>query len=318
MEDNLVGYVLDCLDDRTRREVEAYLLTSPAARQHVARLRQALQPLAADMEADSPPPGLVVRTLIKVAEHICAENEMPRAPTLTFEAPVIRRWWRRLDVLVAACLLLTLGGALLPALLHLRSSSAVVLCQNNLRQFFWALQAYGDQHPEHSYPDIEKLPEPRNVAGMVVPILADAGVLPDTASIRCPGNGEHLACPLKLAELAAMDGAEFQKHAPLLSHSYAYSLGYRDEAGYHCPGPNPQLPNSLVPIMGDRAPAEDASCNSANHGGTGQNILYADGHVYFRVSRTLAGDDLYLNAVNQVAAGLGANDAVLGASAARP
>ena len=70
--------------------------------------------------------------------------------------------------------------------------------------------------------------------------------------------------------------------------------------------------------MADRAPAEDGRTNSANHGGSGQNVLYADGHVIFRVTRTVAGDDIYLNRDQQVAAGLGATDAVLGASAARP
>jgi hypothetical protein len=320
MDENLVGYLLDCLDEDERQEVEAQLHAAPELRQRLSRLRHALEPLDADRDQPAPPPDLVVRTLTRVAEHICGDDrELPHAPTLKFEAPPApRRWWHRADVLIAACLAITVLGALLPALSRLRSNGTLLACQNNLRQFYVALQVYRDQH--QSYPDIERLPEPQKVAGMVVPILADAGVLPPEASIRCPGTGDHLACRLTMADLRAMTPAQFQNQAPLLSHSYAYSLGYRDDAGeYHSPGPNAQLPSQLTPLMADRVTAEeDSLVNSPNHGGLGQNVLYADGNVRWCVTRTIAGDDLYLNRRNQVAAGLGANDAVLGASAARP
>jgi hypothetical protein len=320
MDENLIGYLLDGLDEPSQHAIEARLQTDPDARQRLARLRLMLEPLAADKEQPVPAPGLAIRTLTRVAELICSERELPHAPTLKFEAPAPpRRWWRRVDALIAACLLVTVLGALIPALTRLRSTSAVVACKNNLHQFYVALQVYRDQQPDHSYPDVERLPEPLNVAGMVVPILADAGVLPADASIRCPGTGAHLACPLTLTELRAMPPADFQMHAPQLAHSYAYSLGYRDEAGsYHSPGPNPQVPSSQIPLMADRAPAEVGAANSVNHGGAGQNVLYSDGTVHFRTARTIVGDDIYLNRANEVAAGLGAHDAVLGASASRP
>jgi prepilin-type processing-associated H-X9-DG protein len=319
MEDHLVGYVLDCLDDKSKREVEAYLQAHSEARQRVAQLRQALAPLALDQEPETPPSGLALRTLVKVAEHICTQQEWPRAPTLKFETPAVSRpWWRRADALIAACLLLTVTGVILPALLIARGKSTVILCQNNLRQFYTALQAYRNNQPDHSYPDIERLPEPRNVAGMVVPILADAGVLPEGVSIRCPGDGEPLASAMPLQRLRDMTAEEFQRYAPLLSHSYAYSLGYRDEVGYHSPGSNPHVSSDLIPVMADRATAEDSQANSSNHSGHGQNILYADGHIVFHTARTILGDDIYLNRQNRVAAGLDPNDAVLGASSARP
>lgn len=322
MEENLVGYLLDCLDDESKSKVEALLQASPEARQKLVGLRRALEPLAVDKDTIAAPPDLVVRTLTRVAEHICAngDGDLPRAPIFRFEsATSTRRWWRRADVLIAACLLLTVVGGILPAMLRMKTNSAVIACQNNLRQFYVALQTYRDQHSEHSYPDLDKLPEPRKVAGMVVPILNDAGVLPQTASIRCPANGCAIACQMTLAELRAMSDEDFQVHAPQLSLSYAYSLGYRDEAGnYHSPGPHPQLASSLIALMGDRVVAEDPLVNSSNHGGTGQNILYSDGHVRFSPARVVAGDDLYLNLRNEVAAGLGAGDAVLGASASRP
>jgi prepilin-type processing-associated H-X9-DG protein len=319
MQDNLVGYVLDCLDEKSKREVEAYLQAHPEARLQLLRLRLAVAPLALDKEAPTPPSDLVVRTLIKAAEYICSEQELPRAPTLSFEAPPsVRPWWRRADVLIAACLLLTVAGAVLPALLHWRSSNAIIVCQNNLRQFYTALQVYRNTQPDHSYPDVEKFAEPCNVAGMVMPMLADAGVLPEAAALVCPGVGEQHLCQLNLADLQALQPDEFQRNAPLLSQSYAYSLGYRDDAGiYHSPGHNPHLPSRKIPLMADCAP-ERAGANSANHGGAGQNILYADGHVDWCVSRIVGNDDVYLNRLNQVAAGIDPSDAVLGASNSRP
>jgi prepilin-type processing-associated H-X9-DG protein len=58
--------------------------------------------------------------------------------------------------------------------------------------------------------------------------------------------------------------------------------------------------------------------NSINHGGAGQNVLFADGHVQFLPQRTFGEDDIFLNRDRKVAAGLDATDIVLGYSAARP
>jgi prepilin-type processing-associated H-X9-DG protein len=325
MEENFIGYVIDALDERTKRAVEAYLAQHPEARQKLAIFKQALAPLAADAEAPAAPPGLVERTLAKVAEHICADekrpDDLPQAPPVSPAALSIgRSWWRRPDILVAACLLVTVVGVGLVVLGRMRGPSSTAMlaeCKNNLRQFYMALQNYREQHGE--FPDIGK-EAPRDVAGMVVPILTDAGMLSPSASIRCPGIGAPLSCQLTVAALRAMSDAEFDQRSPCLSMCYAYSLGYRDPGGaLHGPGDNPQACWSQTPIMADRPPAEGVLRNSINHGGTGQNVLFADGHVRFLPLRTLgADDDIFLNRDNIVAAGLDATDTVLGYSAARP
>ena len=71
---------------------------------------------------------------------------------------------------------------------------------------------------------------------------------------------------------------------------------------------------------GGAPPANPAVGNSANHGGTGQNVLFLDGSVRFCPTRTvgLSGDDIYLNRVGRQAAGLDAADTVLGSSASSP
>jgi prepilin-type processing-associated H-X9-DG protein len=326
MDENLVGYLLDALDEPTAKAVEAYLARQPEARAKLALLRQALEPLGVDNDAPTPPPRLVERTLAKVAECICQPSEqrsdqLPQAPPMSpATLPMAPSWWRRPDILVAACLLVTIAGVGLTILGSLRgpTSAAMLLeCKNNLRQYFVALQQYRTQKGQ--FPDVAK-ESPHDVAGMVVPMLSDAGMLPASTSIRCPGIGDPLACSFTLESLRAMGEAEFERCAPSLAMCYAYSLGYRDQGGVlHGPGDHPQASWSQTPIMADRPPAEGVMLNSINHGGTGQNVLFADGHIKFLPKRTIGGeDDIFINRDGIVAAGVDASDIVLGYSGARP
>ncbi|HZZ81670.1 MAG TPA: hypothetical protein VFE62_24425 [Gemmataceae bacterium] len=323
MEELFVGYLLNALDERETRQVEAYLATHPEARDQLAQMEQSLTPLAVDRDViESPPPRLAERTLALVAEHICTPERVP--DPLPIAPPISRQalsgpssWWRRADVMVAASLLITAVGLALVVLGRLRgpTSAAMMLeCKNNLRQYFVALQEYRDVHGR--FPDVAK-ESPRDVAGMVVPILNDAGVLPDSTSIRCPGMGDAVSCPFSLDGLRKMSDEDFAMHATSLSMCYAYSLGHRDSGGMiRGPGDGVQATFSQTPIMADRPPAEGVKLNSINHGGNGQNVLFADGHVQF-MGRTLGTDDIFVNRASLVAAGLDAADVVLGYSSAR-
>lgn len=326
MDEHLVGYLLDALDEPTRREVEAYLERSPEAREKLALLKQGLEPLEADLASPAPPPLLVERTLAKVAEAICAPptgiDDLPVAPPVSRgSVGAGRNWWHRADLIIAASIILTIVGVGLTILAQLRgpsSAAMIVECRNNLRLFFGALNAYRDTHG--AFPDITREDEPRRVAGMVVPLLIDAGVLSPDASTRCPGIGEPMGCQFSLATLRGMSADDFTKRAPSLSMAYAYSLGFRDRHGnLHIASEAPSDAWSQLPIMSDRPPAEGVMRNSINHGISGQNVLFADGHVRFLRQRTFGlGDDIFLNRDNQVAAGLDLSDVVLGYSSARP
>jgi len=323
MEENFVGYLLDALDERTKLQVEAYLEERPDACAKLALVKQGLNVLEADLDAPMPPPLLAERTLARVAEHVCTSGdriaELPKAPPAT---PAMlrgsRSWWRRADVMVAAVLLLTVTGISVVVLQRMQGPAMIAECKNNLREFFGGLEAYRERTGH--FPDIVK-EAPHDVAGMVVPILAEAGVLPSSTSIRCPAVGAPLSCDLTLAKLRDMSDSDFRPRSPCLSMCYAYSLGYRDENGvWHAPGDAQENSLSQLPIMADRPPSEGIIKNSVNHGGTGQNVLFADGHLLFLPGRTLGNedDDIFLNTNNRVAAGLGARDIVLGYSAARP
>ena len=319
MKENLVGYLLNALDPETHREVEASLRADPAARQELEALRQALEPLSADRAEPEPPPGLVVRTLGRVAEYCC--QDLPRAPIPRgTRAPAGGRpLWRRADVLVAATVLLTAAGIGIAWLSHARQRSSIAECQNNLRVFFHGLKTYAEIHAGNM-PNVAAVEPPRNVAGMVVPILMNAGTLPADANVGCPGSSQPRTCPLTLERLETLDPETFKERAQDLICCYAYSLGHHDANGYHGPRFDPDLPTSWLAIMADAPPRDPSFGNSPNHGGEGQNVLFLDGHVNFCKTRNVGveGDDIYLNRAGRQAAGLDRTDTVLGGSACSP
>jgi len=325
MDENLVGYLLKALDADEQRDVEKYLREHPEAQKRLEQLRQRLDFLARDSIDAEPPSGLWVRSLARVAEHKC--RTLPVAPpqaTRSSPAPRVT-WWRRVDVLVAACLLVLVGGlgiTWLATVAHRRH--LVVECANNLHQFQLALSEYADQH-HGRFPQVESQP-PRNFAGSFIPALNEAGIMPVGLSVNCPGSPPRTPTRINFAELDELrrnQPDEFRDTTRSLAGCYAYSLGYRDDASGEHRGLTRALDGRL-PIMSD-APSCQAGNdvgpgNSPNHGGEGQNVLFIDGHVEFKTTRNvgLDNDDIFLNADQRVAAGRGPRDTVLGRSDAVP
>ncbi len=138
-----------------------------------------------------------------------------------------KSWWRRADVLAAAVLLMVVGPLLAPAISYAKSRYQIGQCQNNLRAFHGALMAYSNLH-EGRLPRVDK-DAPRNVAGVVVPILYQEG-LGQGLNIHCPSS-QSPDMPLhSLEELdAAYNNREdsFNNLANQLSGDYAYSMGYQ-------------------------------------------------------------------------------------------
>jgi prepilin-type processing-associated H-X9-DG protein len=322
MEENFVGYLLNALDPETQREVEDYLRDNPQVQGQIELLRQALEPLEADLEEIEPRPGLAVRTLGCVAEYCC--RDLPRAPipTRRWAEAVPTRWWRRADVLVAASLLLCASLLLPPLIGHLYRQHQMASCRDNLRVFGEALVKYSEKH-SGAFPDVasKEVPANRQVAGLFLPMLVDAGLLdPETANVSCPATGAPARCSWHLGDLVQMPEGKFNGEARRLAGCYAYTLGYRGHGGEIEGFRQDSFP---VPIMSDRPLYQEehlrnSSENSPNHGGRGQNVLFTDGHVAFLTSRILAGDDIFLNDNKRVAAGLNRRDIVLGVSDARP
>src|SRR4051794_1663912 len=81
MDENLVGYLLQLLDEPTRAEVEARVKADPETRARLDRLEKMLAPLGVDREHPAAPPGLVIDTLARIAEARCPSRPLtPAAP----------------------------------------------------------------------------------------------------------------------------------------------------------------------------------------------------------------------------------------------
>lgn len=318
MDRELLGYLLNALDDASRAQVEAQLTQDPSSRDRLALLERALEPLAADAEPPPPPPGLFAKTIALAAEHMA--RPLPQAPVPRFDSPVISTFSRRrVDVLLAACLLIAVVGMTAPMLWRSHVEKArTAHCQENLRNLYVALESY--HHIHGSYPDVAS-EKPRHAAGMVLPILRDRGNLDPARPVLCPGMREPAPNDLPLEQLRAMDLETFLQYAPELNPSYGYSLGFVNETGgYQAPRRAQNGLRGLMPLMADAPLCDGGPGNSPNHGGRGQNVLFQDGHVKFLNTR-LAGfdrDDIYLNKDRKVGAGRDPLDAVLGCSAAKP
>jgi hypothetical protein len=319
MDENLVGYLLDALDPETRQQVEAHLASGPEARARLELLRRALEPLAADAEPPEPRPGLALSALARVAEHRC--RPLPDAPPpLPSQRLTSPSWWlpRRADLLVAAAVLIVLAGLALPALHHLRQVYHRNTCANNLRMLWASLRSYGELN-DRELPRVEK-DAPHNVAGIFVPVLHDAGVLSPGTRLVCPGDERQTEpVPQRVAELEALyesNREAFFAAARNLAGSYAYTMGYQD--GVQLRGLRTDSGDEL-PVLADRLPG-DAGGNSPNHGGDGQNVLYLGGNVAWCVQRNVGVnlDDIYVNRLNKVRAGLAREDTVLGPSDSSP
>lgn len=334
MHPDLIAYLTGSLDDDARTQFEVQMQSDANLKQKVAAARQRVAPLF-DVEPIAPPPGLVLNTIGFIAGEVCRDRpqvqvrvgEVRREETnVTSPAPAPisrggfeRSWWRRMDVIVAASILLTALGLGLPVVSYLRYTELRVRCENNLKELWSGLNAY--QMQRGALPDVNLAKRP--AASVVIPMLRDAGVLTSDVGY-CPAAAKGEEClHTGLDVLDKMPEGEFQRAAARLLPGFAYSLGYRDHAG-RVQGPAAALadvPAAQLPILAD-APAVPVALgnNSPNHSGRGQNVLYSDGHIAFKKERTagLPGDDIYLNRDQKVAAGVNVHDVVLGGGGSQP
>lgn len=335
MDENLVGYLLDALEPAEMRQMANYLRDRPQAERRLQLLERAFEPLAADRDNIEPPAGLAVRTLALVAEHRC--RELPRVPEATIRrssAFTHHSWWRRADVLVAASLLFCAALLVPPALTYVRYREQVTVCANSLNVVGKALDAYSDHH-DGNFPNVADPYQERPVAavseqaaaGMVMPMLVSNGVLnPYALTVLCPGSGGHLNVGASTMQMAQnLSPEEFDQFVSQLMPAYAYTLGYEVKGG-QVAGINRS--QGRVPVMSDAPPFTAGTGpisreNSRNHLGRGQNVLFTDGSVIFLRGRIFKiegsrGDDIYVNLENQIRAGKGPLDFVLGPSGAHP
>ncbi len=324
MDELLVGYLLKALEAEEQRAVEQKLRESPEVQKRLAQLQRKLDQLGRNSVDPEPPAGLWIRTLARVAEHQCSTLPSAPAPSTAEKTTPSRTRWRRADVLVAALLLLVVGGLSLPMIAMLRDTQKKVACENNLRNFHAALLKYSEQNQGH-FPWVRST----DMAGYFVAILNDAALFSTDMTVTCAGVGQPHPAPPSVASLDALrnrNPEEYRRVVRQLGGCYAYSLGYEDElkSGQKVYLGLTNSMDGLLPIVADSpsclSATEVAAGNSTNHGGKGQNVLFIDGHVAFCTTRTvgIGEDDIYVNRERRVEAGRGPFDTVLGRSDASP
>lgn len=163
----LIGYLLDALEEDERAEVEQLLRERADLRQELSLLRRRLAGLEWARLDCAPPPGLAARTcqfifsavrdgLVPGVESIARPRagRMPRGP-FRF-TPISDYWsggapaWSWLDLLVAACVVVGFLGLLFPALVDQRVRSQAAQCRENLRTVHRGISDYGMRLAGHS------------------------------------------------------------------------------------------------------------------------------------------------------------------------
>ena len=322
MRQDLIGYLLDSVDEDERVEIESSRQspeTASKVEHDLAMLERALKPLERDRGVISPPSGLAERTIAAVKQ--AAVDKRPALSEPAESDSIIRpRVWLDRVILTAASLAAII--LLAPLLLETMEDARATRAQQNLQKVATALQGYADVHSMYPTPPSEG---PLSRAGLYAPTLvSEHRIRPDDGLLVYPGSALNrdgdFQVPSKEELEAAIGTEKFEKLIDIMGGDYGYTLGYRDESGRLKPNRNQQ--RSHHPIMAD---APDASGKqSSNHPDGAHHIVYEDGHVerIWVTSSTLdklhKDDHLYLNNDGKIAAGKDAEDAVIGDSHHQP
>jgi hypothetical protein len=363
MRDQLVGYLLDGLDAEERAEVERTLASDASARRELQTLRRCLDPLAADEKLLSAPASLATRTceMVFAATPAAASQraamlarsetalngtasgqilatERSAEPLRMSAAPqggMLRRNWRMIDTLIALGAIAAAALLFFPALVQSRFLAQMDACQDNLRATGVALGNYSQNQVQAGFFPV--IPRSGNaaVAGIYAVRLMENGYLDSSRSLVCPSSplaqsGERLVVPSS-AELMKATGEQLGNYQRTMGGSYGYALGHVARVGntlwYRPAGPATNAINRWFPLLSDAYDPQAGGPNSRNHGGCGQNVLFADGRVGYLSScrmedkvddEDVVDENIFRNARNDIAAGVHPFDAVLGGSSASP
>jgi prepilin-type processing-associated H-X9-DG protein len=340
-DEDLIGYLLDLLDPDDRAAVAARLEAEPAVAARLDGLRAAVGPLlaVAEAERDEPPepqPGLALRAIGRVAQHVVehepsrpeppvardlntilremgtdppveediefgplpvAKAPSPKAPPPT-DGPESRTPAARFraDLLVAFGIAFVAFGLVLSGVAKARHQSRVLACQNSLHTLHTGLTGYADSDPQKRYPQVTN----NQTAESFVTTLTDLGHLPAGYRPGCPATANYAA--------------------------YTYTLGFRgpdnELHGLRRPDPPGATDeHDLMPIAADfPSAAVSPTAGPVSPHATSMNVLFVGGNVRLTTSANVGprGDDIYRNLFGDVRAGANPSDAVLGRPGDRP
>jgi len=316
--EHLLGYLLEALDPHDLEQVEAELEHNPELTAELQQLEAALGRVGLRESPDyfDPPAGLARRTCRFVAQQALAVAPASALAPQAATRPQRRFTWS--DLVTLAAVLIAVVSLALPALSRSRFESQLLTCQNQLRLIGLGLHGFSDLDPQHSFPGPE-LDGPRSVAGVVAPILVNHK-LAEPPMFSCSRSAAARLDPRPMPSLEQLDqltGYELKTTQRTMGGDYGYNMGYIAN-GRLMRARDARRPDFV--LVGDAPSDSQPRRISANHLGRGQNVLYEDGHIQLlkQLPSPRLFDDPYHNREGWVAAGVDANDAVLGASADVP
>ncbi len=330
MRADLLGYLLNALDEDERQRVREALQQDSRLRQELETLRSELRPLDATNRDYEPPAGLADLTcdLVEACAQQDAVEVPPRRPTRSHRPPgrfasrdqsVPANGWSAADAIVVAGIILAVSLIFFPAIARSRNHSQITYCQENLRNLGIALAGYSEQH-NGFFPAIP-VSGHRAVAGIFGPLLYETTFLDDPRMLVCPGSelarqADGFRIP-RLMDLDQADGGRLLSLQRISGGSYGYTLGYIGTRGYATPR-NRQ--RESFALLADAPSLHLPARQSSNHAGRGQNVLFEDLHVQFlRSPRCDAlGDDVFRNRYGFMDAGSDEEDSVVAPSHVSP
>jgi hypothetical protein len=331
MREDLLGYLLDALDDRERRRVIEALRRDPRLRSELDALRRSLDLLDSANGEVQPPEGLadqacdLVEACEETPEVVLAgisprtSDRRGRLSSNVRELGGGARNWSVTDVIVAAGIFLAVSLLFFPAIAGSRFRSRISACQNNLQRLGYALVEYSEARGGY-FPSIP-IGGNQSAAGVYGPKLFEGQFITDTSVLICPGS--RLASqaddfrPPTLDELDRASPSDLMRMHRRMGGSYGYTLGYTQDGRYCTPR---NRGRACFALMSDAPSLHLAASQSDNHGGRGQNVLFEDLRVEFLVTclDNEGVDHLFRSRRGFFEAGLGDDDSVIGPSFIRP
>ena len=220
------------------------------------------------------------------------------------------------DASLAVFSFLLMGLIVAPAIYQMNCSSRKAICMNGLRQIGQAMQDFSEENKKY-FPKVG----PNQNAGMFTLALADGGYLERDSFkeiLICPDSELANKVTAKKARIWVPTLIEFlstpclvsQNAKPFMSGSYAYRIGYIQNKKYKY---NKDKRSAKTPLMSDAPSSSCTMKGSTNHGESGQNVLFEDGHVKFLKCNKVPcfKDNLFVNNKGEAEAGKKWNDTVL-------
>lgn len=325
MRELLIRYLLGELNEVEHDEVHRQLAASPELQRELARLRKCMSAAPDDDFGADTPSGLAARTTERVAVGCDdpLEYSSERTVLAATDPPAGVLGWSLADLTVAGGVVLAVSMLLFPALRDSRNATRRNVCQDNQRQLWLVLASYAEDHGDY-YPRIA----PHQNAGSFAVELVDReyiGAEELAVLLVCPGapladalrSGQFVMRVPTSEMLRAMSPAQLAVARRWMSPFYAYRFPYRVGEEYFYVR-DQRMP--LSPVFSDTAGARQDGFMSPNHGGTIVQVTNQDGSVKSFRSNTMPGvnDNLFLNALGLMAAGVDRQDTVLARSDATP